>query len=400
MPAAPVARDACRVKLRLGRAEAPRNQIARTLRLPIGRPGTLLEEAEINWPIGAASRDAALSIPSVLACRNLIVGTAVQMGIYAYRGQERLPPSPLLSQPDPDTTWPATLAGTLDDLMFYGRAYWRVLAFDGAGSEQNPRGFPIRARWIPYGDVAPRVVAASGAYSILEGYDVAGEPDVVPPEEMVRFDSCLPGVLALGARTIAGALAIEDAARRFADVELPAGVLINEGTELGPEELREQGQEFMANRQANTVAVLQGFTYERTDISADDLQLIEARALAATECARLFNVPVAMISASPSGNASALLYQNLGSQLTILVASAVAPHLQTIEATLSLPTVTPRGQNVAFDVQAFLRADPTAASEYARELYAADLISREEARAYLGIPSTSDSTSDLTPGRV
>jgi len=365
----------------------------------VSRTGTLLQVAEVNYPVDAIGRDAALSIPTVLACRNLIVGAAVQMGIYGYRGSERLEPGPLLTQPDPDTTWPATLSGTLDDLLFYGRAYWRVLAFDGAGSELHPRGFPIRARWIPHGEVTPKVIADSGSYSILEGYIVAGEPELVPPDEMIRFDSPAPGVLTVGYRTLSAALAIEAAARRFADVELPAGVLQNEGTELGPDEASELIAEFQTARQTNALAFLQGITYERTDVSAADLQLIEARALAATECCRLFNVPVALASASPSGNASALLYQNLSTQLAAFISSAVATHLKTVEATLSLPAVTPRGQSVAFDVQAFLRSDPEAASAYARDLYAADLVTREEARAFLGIPSTSE-TSDLTPGRV
>jgi len=362
------------------------------------RPGTLLEEAVVNWPLAAAGRDSALTIPTVLACRNLIVGAACQMGIYAYRGPERLPSGPLLTQPDPDTTWPATLAGTLDDLLFYGRAYWRVLAFDGAGSEVHPRGFPIRARWLPFPDVQPKVEPATGAYSMLEGYTVAGERDLVEPDEMIRFDSPLPGVLYLGARTIAAAIAVEDAARRFADVELPAGVLYNEGQELSDDELRDRAQGFMAARTANAVSALQGFRYERTDVNAHDLQLVEARALAATECARLFNVPVAMVSASPSGNASVLQYQSLPQQLAVFVSNAVAPHLETIESTLSLPAVTPRGQEVAFDVQAFLRSDPQAAADYALQLYAADLVSRDEARSFLGIPSTS--ATDLAPGRV
>lgn len=361
------------------------------------RPGNL-QQLSVNWPFPPASREAALTIPSVKACRDLIVGAASQMGIYAYRGSERLEPGLLLTQPDPDTIWTATLAGTLDDLLFHGRAYWRVLAFDSNESEQNPRGFPVRARWIPFTDVTPETDGDSGAYSRLEGYSITGEDALVPAEEIIRFDSSIPGVLAFGLRTLAGALAIEAAARRFADVELPAGVLQNEGTELGPDEAGELLETFQAARLGNTLAFLQGVTYERTEVSADDLQLVEARALAATECARLFNVPVAMISASPSGNASALLYSNLSSQLAVFVSSAVAPHLRTIEETLSLPNVTARGQRVSFDVQAFLRSDPEAASAYARELYAADLISKEEARLFLGIPA--DSSADLEQGRI
>jgi phage portal protein BeeE len=381
-------------------AEAPSREPRQSrVIVPTTRAGTLLETAIVNYPFAEASREAALTVPAIVACRNLIVGAAVQMGIYRYREAERLEPGPLLTQPDPDTTWAATLGGTLDDILFYGRAYWLVLAFDGAGSEQNPEGFPIRARWFPYGDVTPELESQdAGAYSRLKGYRVSGVTGLVPPRAMIRFDSSLPGVLAIGSRTIAGAVAIEQAARRFADVELPAGTLTNEGTELSPDEARDVLAEFELARQERVVAFLQDMTYERTQLSAHDLQLVEGRAYYDTECTRLFNVPVSMVGASPSGNASALLYSNLTSQLAVLVSNAVAPHLRTIEQTLSLPSVTPRGQSVAFDVQTFLRSDPTAAAEYAVSLYGADLISRDEARAFLGIPAASQI--ELTPGRV
>lgn len=350
--------------------------------------------------MGQASRQAALSIPSLAACRNLIIGAAVQMGVYRYRGQDRLDPGLLLTQPDPDTTWLATLAGTIDDLLFRGRSYWLVLARDAQQTEQNPDGFPVRARWIPWEGVEPIVDASNAAaYSLLEGYRVQGVDGDVRPEDVIRFDSPQPGILSVGARAIASALAIEAAAQRFAATDLPAGVLQNEGTELNEDEAADLIQKFSAARQTNSIAFLQGITYERTELRPDDLQLVEARALAATEMARLTNVPVAMIGASPSGGASALLYSNLAQQLAVMVSNAVAPHLRTIEATLSLGTVTPRGQRVAFDVQAFLRSDPQAAADYALQLYAADLVSRDEARGFLGI-SSPVSDGDLTPGRV
>lgn len=379
------------------RLEEPRAARGRLVTPPEPRPGNL-QTASIAWPLAEASREAALAIPTATACRNLIVGAIVQMGIGRYRGNERIDPGSLLSQPDPDTTWSATIGGTADDLLFYGRSYWVVLAFDGNSSEQNPRGFPVRARWLPYGDVSPEVDSQAGAYQRLIGYRIAGIDGIVPPDLVIRFDSSLPGILAYGARAIATANAIEAAARRFADVEIPVGVLENEGTELSPDEAAELVADFEAARLSNSVAFLQSIKYNRTALNAEDLQLIQARDRSDTEIARLFNVPVAMVAASPSGNTTALLYQNLASQLSLFVSNAVAPHLRTIEQTLSLPSVTPRGNSVAFDVQAFLRSDPMAAAQYAMELYAADLVSREESRGFLGIPASVDPS--LSPGRI
>jgi hypothetical protein len=341
--------------------------------------GTALELVDAAAIAEGISRAAALTIPTVAACRNLIVGTAVQLGIYRYRGAERLEPGSLITRPDPSTTWPATLAGTVEDLIYDARAYWRVL-------ERDAENFPTRARWIPVGDVTPDASSTGGAYATLRGYWIAGERELVAPADVLRFDSPLPGVLATGGRTLASALELEAAARRLAKVELPAGVLDNQGTELSDDEAEELVARFQTMRQTHGIAFTQGVTYSRENLSPADLQLIEARGNAATDCARLHNCPVAMVGASPSGSASALLYSNLSQQLAILVSSAVQPYLVAIERTLS-ELAYPRGQSVAFDVQTFLRSDPVAASEYAIALWTSELTTRDEARAFLGLPA-------------
>jgi phage portal protein BeeE len=356
------------------------------------RSGTALELAELAWIAEGVSRETALSIPSVAACRDLIVGTAVQLGLFRYRGGERLDPGYLLTKPDPSTTMPATIGGTVDDLLFSGRAYWRVL-------ERDAEGFPTRARWTPVADVTPQTKSAGGTYAVLTGYLVAGVGELAVAD-VIRFDSPIPGVLDTGARTLAAALELEAAARRLSAVELPAGTLTNEsGVELSDEEVEEIVGKFQAARRERGIAWLQGVSYSRESLSSSDLQMIEARANVATNVARLFSVPVAMISASPSGNASALLYSNLSQQLAIFVATAVAPHLRTVEATLS--DALPRGQSTAFDVQTFLRSDPQAAADYAIALLGAEVIDRAEARSLLGIPASSPAPGgDLTPGKV
>jgi phage portal protein BeeE len=378
--------------MRLRRGASLELEAARPrVRLPVVRSGTPLEVAEVAWLTEGVGREAALTIPAVAACRAAIVGTVVQLPAYAYRGDERLEPGYLLTRPDPSTTWTATIAGTVDDLLFHGRAYWRVL-------ERDSEGFPRRARWTPHRDVTPETRSTGGSYSELTGYRVAGVPRELEVDELIRFDGQAPGVLETGARTLAAALELEEAARRLASIELPAGVLKNEGTELGEDEAAALVASFEAMRREHGVAFVQGLEYQRENLNAADLQLIEARHNVSTEVARLFSVPVAMIGASPSGNSSALLYSNLSQQLAILVSSACAPHLKVVESTLS--DVVPRGQAVAFDVQSFLRGDPQAASDYATGLLAAGVIDVAEARSMLGIPSSSGTPPDLTPGRL
>lgn len=340
-----------------------------------------------------------MSIPTVADCRNLICGTAAQLDVTRYRGTQVIERGALLSQPDPDAAWPDTIAATVDSLLFEGRAYWLVLATDGVATEQNPAGLPVRARPVPASVVEPIVNTDVGAYARIDGYRMYGTE--LPPQAVIAFDAGHEGVLAYGARTLVTALQLERAARRFANVRLPAGTLTNTAHEVSEAEAKKIVAGFEAAREESGIAFLQGVAYKRESLSAVDLQLVEARAQAATECARLFSVPVALVGASPTGNASALLYSNLASMQASLLTQAVGPVLRCIESVLSGPAVTPRGQRVSFNAGQWLRADPVAAADWVVKLFDAGLVSADEGRLFLGLPPASGpAPADLTPGSV
>ena len=375
------------------KAEAPRAALvhpAGRSRLPIYRSGTSLEVAEVAWNLEGVSREAALTIPAVAACRDLVVSSAIACRPYRYRGDERLEAGWLLDRPDPSMTFASTLEGTIDDLLFRGRAYWRVL-------DRDSEGFVRRARWTPHVDVTPETRSFGGSYAELIGYRIAGFADPFSPSELIRFDGVQTAVLEAGSRTLAGALELEAAARRFASVELPAGVLTNNGTELGEDEAEAFLARFAERRRQYGLAFVQGLEYERADLSPADLGLLDSRYHVVTECARLFNVPVSEVDGSVSGHTGSMTYANLEQRRAALVASAVSPHLAVIEQTLT--DVVPRGQAIAFDVQTFIRGNPEAAAAYVVELHKEGIVTTPEARSMLAIPSSSGPP-DLTPGRV
>lgn len=340
----------------------------------------------------------AMSLPVMAACRNLVCGTVGQLDVERRRGQSVVDPGPLLTRPDPDMTWPAQLERTVDDLAFYGRAYWLVLAFDGIGTERNPRGRPVRARHVPARYVEPIVNADLGAYTRIEGYRIG--TTTVEPGGVIAFDAGHEGLLRYGARTITAAVALEEAARRFSSVELPAGTLENQGHELTKAEADEMVAGFQAARRGNGIAFLQGVKYSREQLNPADLQLVEARAQSATDLTRLWNVPVSMVSASPTGGGSAMLYANLSATQALLLNQAVAPYLRAIETALGDDGVTAGGQTVHFQTGQWLRSDPQAGAAYVTALKAAEIIDEAESRSFLGLPDTSSSPSSATPGRV
>jgi hypothetical protein len=361
------------------------------------RTGTL-EVDSAWWSSAPVSRDLAMSLPTIASGRNLICGTVAQLDVHRFRGADLLEPGSLLTQPDPDVVWPVTIAETVDDLLFYGRAAWLVLAYDGQATERNPNGLPVRARRIPPTAWSPNVSTDLAAYTRIDGYTVGATE--LEASALITFGAGHEGVLTFGARTLAAGYALEQAARRHADVELPAGTLENTGHELSQDEAAAMVAAFQTARREHTVAFLQGLKYSREALMPADLQLAEARAIAATDQARLLGVPVAMVAASPTGGGNAMLYANLGATQALLLTQAVAPYLRAIEAVLSTDQVTPRGQAVAFSTSQWLRADPAAAADYAIALEAAQIVTKPEARGYLGIPAASSSPADLTPGRV
>ena len=360
--------------------------------------GTPLQVAEWNAGFGVWGREAAMALPVVASCRNLVCGTVGQLDVQRSRAGVVLDPGALLTRPDPDCPWFETISWTVDDLAVTGRAYWLVLAFDGQATERNPRGLPVRARRLPPGSVQPIVSTDAASYTRIEGYTVGGQR--VDPTAVIAFSAGHEGLLCYGARTLAAAAALEEAARRMADVDLPAGTLTNTGHELSTQEAEEFVSSFEAARRSRTVAFLQGIEYKREQLSAEDLQLIEARAQSATDQARLWNVLVALVSASPTGGGSAMLYANLSSTQALLLNLAVAPYLRAIEGTLSAPDVTPQGQKVHFQTGQWLRTDPTSAGDYATSLEGAGIITVDEARSFLGLPPSGSTTPSLTPGKV
>jgi hypothetical protein len=287
-----------------------------------------------------------MSLSVCANARGLIVGIASQLSVQRLRGDEELDPGSLFSQPDPDETWPTTIGGTVDDLIWYGSSYWLVLRRDA-------EGFPSRARRLPWATVGVREDPDWGKFSRVREYLVGGVS--VSPEDVLRFWMPGLGVLRDSAGVLLDALTLQAAATRSATIPVPPGVLYNEGAEVGDKDAKAIVEGFDAARVTGATAFLQSMRYERVATDAADLQLVEALASKDTELARVMNVPVASVGASPTGRAHSATYANVVASLVQVVQQAIAPYLRTIEETFSMPGVTPRGQRVYFDTADWLR---------------------------------------------
>lgn len=295
----------------------------------------------INAQTDRVDRGEAMTIPAVRRGRMVVAGTIGALPLVAVRGGDRVE-RPVLEHPDPNTTRQHVLTWTVDDLIFYGVAWWRVTSRDG-------QDYPLTVE---------RVAPARLRVDLTAGV-VYVDDRVVPDRDLVRFDGPDEGVLAHGGRTLRTCLVLEAAVRRFARLDVPLGILrLAEGAaELTRDEVDALLDEWEHARATRSTAFLnRAVDYSAVQFDAQRVQLAEARQYQSAEVARLLNLPPRYVNAP---QASGMTYSNLESERRDLVDTTLAPFLAALEQRLSLGDVTPRGTRVRVDTTALLRGDTT-----------------------------------------
>jgi Phage portal protein len=309
----------------------------------------LLASADFPTPpyLPWGDRAAAMSVPAISRARDLICSAVGALPFTLWSVdftaappiEQSLPPAGWMARPDPDRTRQWMLAWTTDDLFFYGVAHWRIIRRYAA-----PNDYPAAFRRVEPGDVN---VADDGTVTIN------GRP--LDPRDVIEFLSPIEGILANGWRTISIALALDEAADRFAGAEVPAGILEEQagGEDMSADELTEQAARFTEARRTNTTAATNKYLkYRESTSDPERLQLVQSRGYQALENARLTNVPPYLIGA-PAG--TGMTYQNAQQARSDLIDFGALPYIGCIEQTLGGPDVTPRGQAVRLDTNAWLR---------------------------------------------
>ncbi len=163
----------------------------------------------------ALSRDEAMSVPSVARCRNLIAGTIATFPLELYKKStgEKLGKPIWIDQPAAAQPRSVTLAWTVDSLLFYGVAYWRVteVYFDD--------GRPARFEWIAPGrvsfDTDPVSEYIYNRVKRLHGAKVANSTKALD-EEVEQTDEQAPA--AAPKSTAPAANKVDDVASAFNDL--------------------------------------------------------------------------------------------------------------------------------------------------------------------------------------
>jgi HK97 family phage portal protein len=343
--------------------------------------------SSVSWPVTAAE---ALAVPSVRRGVQLLCGLVAQCPLRAWDGQRLLPdtsePARLLVQPEPHRSLYETLSLTVQDLVLHGRAYWRVL-------DRYDSGYPRAVEYLPAEWVTEDLSDHPWAVRVTRGdWPTVGSlgAETVRLADMVTMRTADQGLLALGARTIRTAIALEESAQTYARHEVPTGYLRNtNGTDLPEDEVLALLRAWESARRVRTTGYLNQ-SVEYQPLSGPDperLQLTEARQYVAAEIARLLNLPPRYVGASAGDS---MHYSSLTMDRRDLVDTSARPLIGAIEGPLSLTpsrtdpricTVVPSGVSVRVDLRGFLLGDPQDRAEVWARLVPLGVLTADEVRA-------------------
>jgi HK97 family phage portal protein len=318
-------------------------------------------------------RNFALQVASVARCRNLIAGviSSIDLALYKKSTGEKLGSPVWLEQPDQRQPRSVTISATVDSLMFYSVAYWRVESL--YADDGRPSGFS----WVANN----RVTYTTNKYGTeVKDYFVDGE--LVPMSgigSLVTFQSLLPGVLQTASTTIKAAYDIQKAAAVSAATPMATTILKNNGADLPETQIQGILAGWnSARRNRSTAYLTSTLTAENIGFSPRDMMYNEASQYLATEIARAMNVPAYYISADMNNS---MTYQNIIDGRKEFVAYSLQPYISAIEDRLSMNDITNSQNQVRFAVDdSFLRADAKERLEIIEKMLSLDLIDVDQAR--------------------
>jgi phage portal protein BeeE len=313
------------------------------------------------------ARNQAVSVPTINRANSLFKSVIGSMPLRMYNevwdaNEEKmtkvyLEPRSWLRRPDPTVSYQFLMSWTLDDLFFFGRAFWYI-------TSRTADGYPASFTRLPAGSVT--TTDQSGPVWFAPSSQVYFQGGEIDPANLVQFLSPEQGLIYSAPGAIETALKLEAARNRNASSSIPAGILRQtENSEpLSAEDLSSLAAQFNLARASNQTAALnQYLTYTETNATPDKMLLIEASQYQALEMSRLANVPPYLVGVATG----AYSYQSSEQARADLYLFGVKLYADAIAGALSMDNVLPRGTSVCFD-----------AHEYLEENFMADSMDKED----------------------
>jgi hypothetical protein len=335
----------------------------------------------------------ALQVPAFVKCLKTYTNTISAFPLKEYVGKDQVIARGLLVQPTMQTTYASLMGRTVQDLLLYGFAYWKVesRAWDG---------YPTEIVWMPYTQISftpdPTTEAVMDPIPAFGTVYWNGVP--VPPRDVIRFDGDpAGGWLTTMASACNTAAALEAASLRYAEYPIPNVILKNSGADLPGAVVDDLLDAWETARTNRSTAYLNSTISTETigGFSPNDMQLVAARDASALAIARQANLDAAWVNATQSG--SSLTYSNRTDLYRQLLDLSLTPVMLQISQRLSMLDVTPRGHTVEFDTSVFLRGNPAEIASLISTLRPLNVISVDEARELLDLPDLMESDPELRP---
>ncbi|MET7989849.1 phage portal protein [Amycolatopsis sp. NPDC005232] len=324
---------------------------------PVRPIDSLLSSGRTELSSTPVSRERALSVPAVLRGRNLLcsIGT---LPLVTRDKDRMLVRSPLLEQIDPFTANVVTLAQTVEDLVFDAISWWQV-------TDRMADGFPRSAVHLDAGTVsllppagAPQLRTLPSGQQLPGGVVwVNGEP--VLGQDMIRFDSPNPPFLVAAARAIRRAMVLEQSATMYANDPRPSDYFTpTEGADpIEDDEVEDILDEWQQARRARTTAYVPAalkYAVVQAPTPAD-LQLVELQKQVTVEIANAFGLDSEDLQVSTTSRS----YANVIDRRRDRINDVLSPFMRAITDRLGMNDVTKRGQYVEFDLDDYLKSNPT-----------------------------------------
>ena len=299
--------------------------------------------------VNTATREEAMSVPTVARGRNIICSSIASIGLEVIdrsTGMEIEDGTPrVIRTPDPRVPGSATYVWTCEDLLFYGYAYWQITELFSD---------TYRVRSVQRVSPARVTIQTNSLATEIEYYMVDGSP--VPNSgigSLVVFNGNDEGLLNRAGKTIRTGAELERAAAMYAREPVPSMVLKSNGTALPADRITKLLDSWGSARRNRSTAFLNAdVTMEAVGFDPEKLQLNQARSYVSTELARALGIPAYYVDAETG---SSMTYSNATNQRQTLLDFSLIPLMTSISERLSMPDFVPQSQRVEYDLSDYLR---------------------------------------------
>jgi HK97 family phage portal protein len=338
-------------------------------------PPVMSDPFNYYTPLSAFTIDRAeaITVPSVQQARNIICGiiSGMDLSTYSKATGEEIPNLPWVNQLEKNAPNNVTLSWIIDSLIWYSTAYLRVV------ETYQDDNRPARFEFVRNSRVT---VELNKDNTYVDQYFVDGkEAPMSGIGSLVTIQIGKDPIITSGARILKAAVDLEKAVAVASATPQPAGILKNNGSDLGEKEVAGLLAAWRRARESRSTAYLTAsLEYQATAFSPKDMMYVDALQNMSAQISRLFNIDAFYLNADMNNS---MVYQNILDNRRQLVSFTLAPYLNAVEKRFSQDDLTPQTQYVKFDIDSgFLRTDPMERLAVIEKMLQLELITVEQAR--------------------